>query len=310
MKRNVLLGLLCIMFCITLSSCYDVSEIDDMAYVLALGIDKGVSHQWRLTVQLPTMDAAPGGGGIGGEGDKKDGASRDVIITIDAPSFFTGINMINVVVPRELNFMHTKYIVVSEELARSGMLGEMIAPLVRYRQVRKSTYVIIAKGSAMEFIRENKPTVGATLSKSMEIMMDEWENTAFFPPATLHDLYNGFKSTYRQPVAMLAAINDFSSFIEGNKGQDNNISHEFEYTAGQLPRIGGSRIEFMGSAIFDGDKMVGELTGSETRIMMIGRGELVRGFFTIPDPYKPEMPIPLDVRMARTPEVKVRVEGD
>ena len=139
----------------TLSGCYDYKEIDDYAYVFAVGIDRGVSDKWRLTVQFPTMKAQGGGGGGGGMENGGISGEKDgyTIVGIDAPSFFTGLNMLNASIPRRLNFMHTKIIVIGEDLAKSGKLDTYLAPIIRYRQVRRTVHLIVVKGKGLDFLK-------------------------------------------------------------------------------------------------------------------------------------------------------------
>lgn len=206
--------------------------------------------------------------------------------------------------------MHTKFLVVSEEIAKSGLAGEYLAPIARYREIRRNVRVLISKSPAKEFIKENKPFLGKTLSKSMELMVQEWTNTGFFPNITLDDFYDDIKSTYNQPIAILASVTDSSNFKEEGSYWGEAFKSEGDYVAGQLPRIGGNKIELFGTAVFDGDIMVGELNGDETRLMLMARGQFQRGFFTIPDPEISELIVPLDVRPARKPQIKVRLEGN
>jgi len=90
---------------ILVSGCYDMREIDDVAHVLAIGVDRGVSDKWRLTLQFATLNDGSGGdqqegGGSsgGGSGGGQDGYTY---VTVDAPSFFTGMDMLNASLPRE-----------------------------------------------------------------------------------------------------------------------------------------------------------------------------------------------------------------
>ena len=78
---------------VSLTSCYDANEIDNVLHVAAIGVDQGISDKWRLTLQFSTMKESGGGGG--GESQSGGGASKGeyTFVTIDAPSFFTGINM-------------------------------------------------------------------------------------------------------------------------------------------------------------------------------------------------------------------------
>jgi spore germination protein KC len=144
----------------------------------------------------------------------------------------------------------------------------------------------------------------------MEQLVQEWSNMGFFPNITLGDFYDDIKSTYNQPIAILACVNDYSSFKETGSQWGEEFKSEGDYLAGQIPRIGGNKIELYGTAVFDGDVMIGELNGDETRLMLMARDQFQRGFFTIPDPENPELIVPLDIRVARKRKVMVKFEGD
>jgi spore germination protein KC len=310
MHKKISILLLNALIAIILTSCFDAKEIDEQAFVLSVGIDQGISNKWRVTLQFPTMQGESGGGGGGGgqsAGSKGAGYS---VVSIEAPSFIDGINMLESSIPRRLSFDHMKFIVVSEEMAKSGKLGEYIAPIRRYRQIRNSSHVIIARGSAEEFVNALEPLIGVKISKSQELYLLMPSETAYFPHVTLEEIYDGFKSTYCQPIAALGGVNNFNNIKESGKKWGKEFKSGGGYLAGQLPRKGGSSIELFGTAVFDGDIMVGELSGDETRLMLLGRGEFERGFFGIPDPKKPELLVPLDVRMKKSNrKVSVKIEN-
>ncbi|HHW90778.1 MAG TPA: Ger(x)C family spore germination protein, partial [Clostridiales bacterium] len=230
------------------------------------------------------------------------------ILTIDAPTFFTGINMINTSLAREVNFMHTKVLVFSEEIAKTGVTT-YIAPAVRFRQVRRSMHVIVSKCSAFEFLEEYEPIEGNAISKALELLVEGTSEIGYIPHVTLSDFYSGLKSTYRQPIATLGSINDMEKFIEIANEQKTEVNEKKEYIAGELPRKGGGKVEFYGTAVFDGDKMIGELTGEETRMLNLITGQFRRGNFSIEDPHHPKNFIPIDIRMERKPKIKTEIKG-
>jgi spore germination protein KC len=303
--RKITAILLLIIIMVSLTSCYDANEIDNVLHVAAIGVDQGISDKWRLTLQFSTTKESGGGGG--GESQSGGGASKGeyTFVTIDAPSFFTGINMLDASLPRRLSFIHAQTIIFSEELAKSGLIGEYIAPISRFREIRRSSHVLVIKGKASEFLEENQPFIGNMLSKNFQIMIGESENTGFFPHVTLEHFYTWLKSSNSQPIATLAAVNDFGAFKKEGEPWGTQFNTGGNYTAGELPRTGENKIELFGTALFDGDTMVGELNGDETRYMLMVRGEFKRGFFTMQDPKKPEVIIPLDVKSAAKPEIKV-----
>ncbi len=302
--RKVVAAFILIILMLNLTSCYDAIEINNMLHVVAIGVDRGVSDKWRLTLQFPTIKGSGGGSQSSGGG----GQEEYTHVTIDAPSFFAGINMLNASLPRRLTFMHAQIIVFSEELAKSGLIDEYITSIHRFREIRQSAHMLIVKGKADEFLKENEPFIGNLVAKSFQMLINESNNTGFFPRVTLEDFYSGLKSSYRQPIATLTAINDFKSFQKEGEPWETGFKTGGDYIAGKLPRIGKNKIELFGTALFDGGTMVGELSGDETRYMLMVRDEFERGFFTMKDPKEQEMIIALDVRGPTKPKIKVTLD--
>lgn len=308
MNKPLTLIIMTLAITFLLTGCYDAHEIDDITHVLAIGIDRGVSDKWRLSLQFSTMKGESGGSEEEGNGGGSQGDYT--YMTVDAPSFFAGVDMLNSSIPRELFFSHTELVAVSEDLAREGLMGEFISPLTRYTQIRGSTRLMVIKGSAQDFIKENEPYIGTTLSKAMETSAKESMNIGYFGHTTLSDFYNDLKSTYRQPIISIGAVNEFKNFKEDGPKWDGGFEDEGKYLAGELPRYGQKKIEYWGTALFNGKKMIAELNGSDTRALLMVRGDFQRGFFTMQDPKVPDLIIPLDIRPDGAPEVKMGFQDD
>ena len=160
MYTRICILLLLTFILIQLTSCYDAHEINDYTYVTMFGLDKGISDKWRLTVQYRTISQnASSGQAAGGAGSSQGGFNYQTE-TIDAPSFFAAINLINTNISRQLNFEHCKLIALSDEIAKSGLLGEFVAPLVRFRQIRRTTDMAVIEGNAEDFIENFTPFIG------------------------------------------------------------------------------------------------------------------------------------------------------
>lgn len=314
MGKKLALIVVCTILVATLSSCYDAREIDHVVHVLVIGVDKGVSDKWRLTLQFNNMKSGQSGyqQQASGGGDDGDGGSQDgyTYVTVDSPSFFTGLDMLNATVPRRLVFTHAGLIIISEELAKDGLLEEYIAPISRFREIRGSAHMVVTKGNALDFIKANAPSIGTTLFKEFQTAITESENTGFFPHTTLSEFYEALLSTQHQPIMTMGAVNQFENFQEQGPKWDNEFKLGGEYLPGQLPRYGQNKIEYWGTALFNQDKMVGELNGSESRALLMIRGEFERGFFTVQDPKKSELIIPLDIKQAKKPKVTVSFDED
>lgn len=306
-KKAALLPLLLV--ALLLSACYDAHEPNELLHIWAVGVDRGIADKWRLTLKFSAIEE------LSGASDephvsRKDRSQKGDTVTIDSPSFFGGIDLLNASLPRRLSFNHSQTIVFSEEIARSGLVGNYIMPINRFRQMRKSATVLVVKGTAEEFLKAAVPFAGSSISEDLQLHIKDSENTALYPNVTLEHFYTALHSPFFEPIATLAAVNDFSSFPKEGEPWGTEYKTGGQYTAGELPRSGDNEIELLGTALFRGDTMVGELNGGQTRFLLMARGEFKRAFFTVQDPKEPDLIIPLDVRAKKKPLINVDLSGD
>lgn len=338
MRSKAYALLVIFMVSFTLTACFDSHEIGDFVYVSVMGIDKGEIENYKFTFQMPEFTIS----GLGGEGG---GGKEEIVsfITLDAPSLLSAAQIANTSISKKLNFMHLKAIIISEDLAISGKAGDYITPLLRYRQIRKSTIVIVCKDKAQEFVEAIEPYSGELVTQTLEQLMQKSEETGYFPEITLNKFYEGLKAPYHALLGMYGAVNkeagqksedsksDGESGKQGedanaknkqdessnnkeqqdsekdkeNKKQKDNTKKNGNYYAGDIPRTGGKKIELFGSTLFDGDKMVGKLTGLETQMLLLARGELKHAPFAISDPKESQHQISLEVNEFEKPAIKI-----
>lgn len=310
MRKKAALLLLFLFLFPAATGCYDRREPDEVAYVAAIGLDKGGTDRLRLSLQIVRLAEGGRGIGMGGGGGQEAGPGDEtVIITVDCPSPFTGMNMASTSVTRQLNLMHAKVLIFSDELAGSQDFEKYISGLVRYREIRKIMHIMVTRGKAEDFMKENKTVIGENPPKTLQMLADSSAFTGFIPDTNLFKFYNNFKSTFQRPVTILAGVNSLKNLKKPGEGEMQESTSGGNYLAGELPREGYLKRELFGTAVFDGAKMTGELNGTETRALLMIKGEFKRGFFTIKDPIKPGYVVPLDVFPSRKPEIKVNVQG-
>lgn len=304
-----------IFLCSILAGCQAV-EVDDDVYAVVIGLDKGVHNKLMLTIQYPTYKGGGGGGQMGG-GQKKeeeDGGSNQVpganIHTIETPSILGGIDIFNMAISRRISLIHVKLLIISEELAMEG-IGDYLDPLVRNRSSRGSMFVLVTNGKAVDFIKENKANVGESLTKSIELMEEQSKKTSYFPNTNFLEFYRDISSSYNNPYAAYVGVNDLKKLTTPVKDEKSKLITEQDFLPGDMPRDGVSKREYVGTAVFDGDRMVGSLNPSETRYMLILNGKFKRGVFTLEDKNAPGKAIVIDVSLKKKPSVKARFEdGD
>ncbi|TYQ16362.1 UNVERIFIED_CONTAM: spore germination protein KC [Acetivibrio alkalicellulosi] len=230
-------------------------------------------------------------------------------LTIDAPSFFSAIQLANSILPRELNLMHAQAVVFSEEVATSGKVGEFIVPIVRYRQLRFNVLVAVSKGTAQELVENFSPYTGSNISRTIKGIIKKDTNIGYYLTSTLHDFYDCLKSTYHQPILLYTAINKGENFIESSENENNGFSISGNFYAGDIPKKGGSNLEFLGLAVFEGDTMVGKLSGHQTSLFSMVKGNLKKTVYTIKDPQEPDLVIPISTALKSPPVIKVSFDG-
>lgn len=312
LKKVSLIILLFLFLSILLSGCYDAMEIDDEAYALVVGIDKGVNNKVMLTILYPAYRSSAGSeeGSKNGMGGQK-GAntlSGSNIDTIEASTILEGIDMYGMAITHRVSLMHTKMILFSEDFAKEG-IGNYLAPITRFRETRRTMHVAVVKGKAKDFIKENMTNIGESLVKAIELITTQSKNTAFFPEARFNEFYRCILSPYESAIAIYGGVNDFGKLPDSTLNNSSPLLIDNGYLPGEIPREGGSKREFAGTAVFNGDKMVGKLDSVETRYYLLMMGKYRRGVMTINDKEKPGSAIAIDIRMGRSPQVSSRFEN-
>ena len=172
--------LLLVISLLMLTSCYDQREIDDMAYPIAMGLDVGHANVLRMTLQL----AAPlsiGGGGAGesGGGGGGGGGKPVSVITLDTPSIYSGLNMVNNIISKEINMSHAKVIVISKELAEKGV-NKYIQAMMRGREFRPDMFVVVTNDPPDVYLKEVSSVLESNPAKYYELLLGK-DYSSYYP---------------------------------------------------------------------------------------------------------------------------------
>lgn len=285
-----------------LTGCYDSMEIDHKVYPILIGIDGGVNNKLFITFQYPGY-----GRGVQNAGPSQEN-SRGNVSSVEAPSIIEACDLLNTEVSREVTLQHVKAFIFSEDIAEQG-IGEYIASIQRYREIRSTVSIIVTRGKAEDFIKVNRSSIGPSISKMMELILSQSRNTSYFPEERFFEFYKNSISTYEQPIAAYAGVNDFHQVQDGGHGKsDSSIVPAKGFKAGDVPIKNTNGRQIAGTAVFDGDKMVGYLDTYETRYYLMVVGKFKSGIITIDDPQKKNHPMVTYVVMNKKPVVKAEFE--
>lgn len=283
-----------------LSGCYDKKELDYMAYPLIMGLDRGVSGELMLSLQIPTPIAIAGGNGSGEE-------ESSLVISADCSSVFAGLDTLNSTVSKEINISHVKALVISRELAENGIY-EYLNSLIRNRRFRPDVYVIISEDKAYKYLENIEPKLENNTAKYFELLMDN-RYTSLFPKTTLNRIIDCMYSEEKQPVAALSATGKYEKADELNNPaaiEALTLNGDFSINVGDLPIAAQKDNIVMGMAVFKKGIMVGTCNGKETLCYQMLTGDFGQTIWEIPD-YKQEGGIiALNIRESRKPQIKVK----
>ena len=292
MKKKFIIILILFVVFITFiagfSNSYVSHRIEHLAYVLVLGIDKGEKARLKISTQFINVSSSSSGA--------SSDSSQIVLTSCEANSMFSGLNLLNSYIGKEINLAHCSVIVFSEEIAKEGISSEIYS-LINNEEIRSSANIVVTNCKAYDYINNSKPNLENLTSKYFDTFDITSKLTGYFSNITLGDFFNNLSESNSDPIAVLGGLNSTArseenksssnsseeSSSSSNSGNSDNINGEASNSnsssqdveeqekqdietnqnnlvAGKSSIVGGRGTEDLGLAIFSGDKYIGELT--------------------------------------------------
>ncbi len=136
-----------ILCCVLLSGCWDRIEINDLAIVLATGIDYE-DGKVQLTSQIFIPRKASAGDSTGSGGSP---SGVTMIRTAEGRTIAEALNRLQRKVPRNMFWGHCEVIIISEQAGKRG-IREYIDFFLRYPQFREHAYVFSSEKAAKDIL--------------------------------------------------------------------------------------------------------------------------------------------------------------
>ncbi|MCD8511959.1 MAG: Ger(x)C family spore germination protein [Bacillus sp. (in: Bacteria)] len=224
------------------SGCMGKVEINDLAMVMAVGIDR---NQENNNIILTTQIAKPGdvaGGNSSGE-------SGEPLWTVygEGKTIFEAIRNIARFSSRRVFWAHNMVIVINEEVARTEGLVDIIDFFNRNNQLRMRTWIVVSEEKASEVV-STQTGLEIVPGMSIDNLFRYTDILAEAPRSDVMTLTASYLGEHTHPYLAMVKLR--------NRGLDSESTEEF----GSLPQV-----ELSGTAIFNKEKMVGKLTPKESR---------------------------------------------
>lgn len=258
--KKIICFFCCLCLLVPLSGCWDYKELNQVAIVTGIAIDKGEKKKYRLTVEkLNTLELNP---------MQAQGNAPTVVHSLEGDSIPEIAQRMNVGLSKKMVFSHMRTAIISEKIAKDGLLG-FFDYLERYREVREDFNVVIAKGvPASEILKVSYPIQKAsTLKLHMQLnnAVDEWGSD---PDVRKKDIIAAWTSEGRQPVTAVVTL-------RGPAKKGNSVDNMKQLTP---PAI----VELVGMSVLKNQKLLGFLSVYDTRNFLWTQNKLKVTELSIP----------------------------
>lgn len=272
MSNKILLFIIFITLTFGNSACWDRQELDSLAIVFGLGIDKAASpEEIKMTAQIVKP------GEIKGTSEGQSGGRSYINLSTTSDTSFRTIRNFTFQSSRKLFWSHNTIIIFGEDLAKEG-LEKYIDFFLRDPEVRRTVWILIAKGPAGTIL-EADPTLEKIPASDIGKLIEDRKVTSQVAGVNLHEFASRLFSKTTAPVAPLIDI------TEENKQKIAKI---------------------IGTAVFKKGQMVGTLNKSETRGLLWVLDEVGSGIIVVNAPKSGEK-VSLEIIRSSTkiiPEIK------
>lgn len=294
MKKIVIFFLL-LTITFSLSGCYDARGIEELAYVIAIGIDTSDNDEIVLSLQFATS-----GDSSSGESSESSSQSKETNLTsIKCKTIDSGIALINNHISKKISLSHCQVITISEELSKKG-ISQYMETLINNVELRSDCSIIVTKCKAKDYLDKVEPALENLTARFYQSSLNSAEYTGYTVDITLSQFYSKMKDSYCEAYAIL-----------GNTNSEENIEKNYELnaniTAGDSPISDKDVIDNLGIAVFKDDKLVGQLTGLESLCHVISNNELKQCTLSIPSPFEGNKFVDISLYNQKKPSCTVTI---
>lgn len=262
-----------------LSGCYGKTELDDLAYAIAIGADiseSGDEGELDITYQIAIPVKIAGT-------ETETGKKTFTTYTVTAPSLAKANSLVNTITSKEIDLSHVELILYSEELSKRGLTGH-INSLISNVDIRPRSTVSVCKGKAKDFLENVSPVSETSPARYYELILSSYNYTSESAGTEILNFYTATQSPYESPLAVISRLE--------KKDEEK------------------SEATFSGLAVFKGTKMIGELNEELTLAHLILTNGLNEAVLVINDAEDQNKVTTVIAKPAKAPTIKVTIKNN
>ena len=315
LKQILLTGII-ISFLFSLTNYTNSSEnLDSIVYVMAIGMDKGETSKYKISLQLTDMesgatdaatksDSNSSGSKNGEDSSGTSQATNYRIYTVETDSLDSSINIVNGYVNKNVSLSHCKLLLLSEDIAKEG-IKDIVDSMVNKVEIRPDCTIVVSKIPAEEFQGKDKPKISSVLADYYDIASNPENGRGYSESVKLSDFYSRLNDTFCEPYATLGITsNPKENTIMTNKNQTSNLDVQSRSLISNPPE---SAVETIGLAVFKKDKLVGTLSSNQTMAFQLITHNFNYCTLNMPSPFHQSETLDVYIATAKNPKIKVNI---
>lgn len=274
-RTKASLFIFCLMLPIMLGGCLGKIEINDLAMVMAVGLDKGEEPDTvRVTVQIarPADTRGQTGAPSGETGEPIYSASAD------GRTVFEAVRNLARYSSRRVFWAHNFVIVINEDFARDHGIQDTIDFFTRNYQLRMRTWVVVTPEKASEIV-STQTGLEVIPGQSVDNLFRYSRIVAEAPRTDMRTLHEAYLSENTHPV--LARVTLVSRGISNKKPQ--------EYGSVKQVQLGGT-------GVFKRDKLIGVMNPRETKGLIWFVEKVESRIVVLPCPDQPKQNASIELK--------------
>lgn len=280
-----------------LGGCLGPVSLDEYKYVSSIGVDKGQTETYAFTFLLQSEAS---------DSSSQSAAGKAILVGAEGEDIFHAITTVHMGVPYQLNFERLNSIVFAKDVAQEGALSSMSRVSLNALNIRQSVKLLVALCTAQEFLEGMAGAGMQNMTKLQYSLLRDYNEEGTSPLINYSLVHEAVEGGRLDPVITLGGLDESAAEkgkeqTQAQESQDPSQDggqakeqeqekegggatgpQEGETTTEGIPRLGGMAIYAAGAALFDGWNMVGVLDSYDTRFLLMGRGDFVRGSISIP----------------------------
>ena len=268
MSKRFVTILIIVFILFSFTGCWSRREIEKLAMATIIGTDKITidgQDKWLISANTIKPRDLASQGPLGGNGSGSDKPTV-LVSSIGSTAWEAGRNL-TARLPRREYIAHVNIFVIGEKLARDGV-DQIIDVLLRSKDIRLNTWVLVAKGQALDIL-EIEPELEELLSQEIIGLV---QNQPVASEAFTIDIKRFANQLITPGQDAVASCIEVFERKEGGQSQPGNSSAN---------NSGQKAVRLVGTAVFRKGKLVGWLNDEETKGYLYGIGRARQGIISL-----------------------------